>query len=138
MAVFIEREHSAPDLAAQDLRQHLGVVALIEAGVRPREFIEQHVDGTLPDRDAKQNAPARIAGQLPLRRVVRPEPTSAASSRTCRHRASGSEGRSSAVLRFDRQDSSARHGGPGGFRPVVDRSRQEGAGLEAVSWRVAG
>ena len=58
-------EHSALDFAAQKLRQHARVVAVIEAGVRPREFIQQNVDGPLPDGDAKQNAPALIAGQLP-------------------------------------------------------------------------
>ena len=69
MAVFVEREHSAPDLAAQDLRQHASVVAVVEAGVRPRELIQQHVDGTLPDGDAEQDAPAVVAGQLPAGRV---------------------------------------------------------------------
>ena len=65
MAVFVDREHSAPDLAAQDLRQHPRVVALVEAGVRPREFIQEDVDGTLADGNAKQDAPALVAGQLP-------------------------------------------------------------------------
>ena len=59
MAVFVEHKHSAVDFAAQQVRQHASIVALIEAGVRPREFIQQNVDGALPDGDAKQNAPRR-------------------------------------------------------------------------------
>ena len=49
MTVFVKQEHSAPDFSAQKLRQHVRVVALIETCIRPREFIEQEVNGPLPD-----------------------------------------------------------------------------------------
>ena len=122
MAVFVEREHSAPDLAAQKLRQHASVVALIEAGVRPREFIEQNVDGTLPDGDAKQDTPALIAGQLPSAWV-----RVSSNRRWVRlgRAGTGPWGRRNDPARafpFDRQTSAARHGSLGGFRPAVNGS----------------
>jgi hypothetical protein len=122
MAVFIEREHSAPDFAAQKLRQHSSVVAVIEAGIRPRKFIEQNVNGTLPDGDAKQDTPALIAGQLPSgwvrvssnRRWVR-----------LGRDGTGPWGRRNdppRAFHFNCQNSAGRHGSLGGFRPAVNGS----------------
>ena len=63
VAVFIEREHSAPDFAVQKLRQHTRVVAAIEATVRPRKFIQEKVDGT---RTAHGFLPFLVAEVLAL------------------------------------------------------------------------
>ena len=62
MAVFIDREHTSPDFAAQELRQHSGVIALIEAIVRPRKIIQEYVHGPKSNRDAKQDSPAPVGG----------------------------------------------------------------------------